>query len=229
MRLLTRCASTIGVLALIAHPLTAQTSQRFSIQASGLGAQAFGDSPVLDNVKFGYGFEAQVRYTPSAFSIGVGFQWTTHKQTLFDNNPAIDPTQLQINSGSRTKLYGGFIEPRYVIAAGSNTMAPYVSARVSILKQSTSADGNVITVNPPVPFDVKADATGFNINGGGGLLFRLTDRVNLDVGATFGWTDYGNLKVTVTDGTGGTVTGESETQSGTNLVLRLGLAVGIGG
>src|SRR5215216_2999075 len=108
-----------------------------------------------------------------------------------------------------TRLYGGFVEPRYRIHTGSNVAAPYLSARFSLLKVGFSGG------------DLSLSSSFIQLNGGGGLLYRLGSRVNLDFGATYGYNRLGN----------GTLTSESagssvplESSSGSNIVVRLGLA-----
>lgn len=184
----------------------AQTAQRVSIQASGLFAGLFGSA--FDEIKSGFGGEAQIRFTPGAWSIGGGVQYTIHK-TSGDAESVIP----------KVKLAGIFVEPRYVIDAGSQSFAPYLSARLAVSQMSfTLADqfqGLGINIDKP---------TGPTINGGGGVLVRLSNRANLDVGATFGYTRFKDIVIS-----GG---GQSETVqvgSGTNLVFRVGLAFGIGG
>lgn len=187
----------LSVAAPVWGELEAQSAQAISLQGSGLFNGVFGS--VFQGLKNGYGGEAQIRYTPSAFSIGGGFQYTIH--------------HIQ-NRIEDAKLYGGFIEPRYRIHTGSNVLAPYVSARFSVLKVGFTGGDLSITSNF------------IQLNGGGGLLYRLGPRVNLDVGATYGYDRLG----------GGTLkrkaSGTSSTfpsSSGSNVVLRLGFAVGIGG
>ncbi len=186
----------MGLLACAAPRMAgAQSAQRFSVQASALYAALFGK--VYAYVHDGIGAEAQLRYTPGAISIGGGVQWTSHSTTIA--NP-------------RLKLVGIFLEPRYVIPTRSNTVAPYVSSRLSILRQRLS--------DPSGDFR----SSGFTGNLGGGFLFRLGSRMNLDAGASFGYTTFGDLTFTdATDGSKSSTPGGS----GSNLVGRLGIAVGI--
>jgi hypothetical protein len=186
----------LGLAGLAAGTGAAQTAQRFSVQGSGLYAKLFGDA--FDNVGRGLGGEAQVRYTPSALSIGAGFQYTDHDTPL--------------NPSGTFHLYGGFLEPRYVLDVGSNTVAPYLSTRFSLLSQKSKASSQL----------PESSATGVTLNGGGGFLFRLGSRLNLDVGSTFGYTHFGNTK------TQGTTVANSDV-SGSNIVVRVGLAFGLGG
>lgn len=183
------------VIGTICGDLEAQSAQPFSLQVSGLVNGVFGD--VFTGLQDGIGGEAQFRYTPGALSVGAGFQLTNHelKGRMED-----------------ARLYGGFIEPRYRIHAGSNVVAPYISARLSVLKVAFSEG------------DLSLSSTFMQLNGGGGLLIRLGSRLNLDLGATFGYNRLGN----------GTLTSESsgtavpvESSSGSSLVIRLGLAIGL--
>ncbi|MGZ8397766.1 MAG: hypothetical protein ACXWWN_01885 [Gemmatimonadales bacterium] len=183
------------VLGTLCGNLEAQSAQAFSLQASGLFNGMF--HGVLEGLQNGVGGEAQLRYTPGALSVGAGFQFTIHGlDDRMDN----------------AQLYGGFLEPRYRIHAGSNVVAPYVSARFSLLKVGFTGG------------DLSLSSSFIQLNGGGGLLTRLGSRLNLDVGATFGYNRLGS----------GTLTSRSsgiavpvESSSGTNVVFRLGLAIGL--
>ncbi len=176
----------------------AQTAQRFSLQGSGLFAALFGEE--FEDIGNGAGFEVQARYTPSAFSVGAGFQYTSHGSD--------DPS-----FGADVSLSGGFVEPRYTFTTRNDNFAPYVSTRFSILRESATIQ------------DFHGSATGFTANAGGGVLLRLSPRVNLDLGATFGYTNFG--EVVIHDPSGNEV-GRSEGGAGSNIVLRLGVAVGLG-
>lgn len=193
----------IGVsVSLFTSAAAAQSAQKFSIQVSALGAKLSGDA--YEGIGTGIGFEAQVRYNISAFSIGAGFQTTSH---------SLEDTDQKVH------LSGGFVEPRYVIATKSNSVAPYISARFSVLRESANFDvqGNAAEVS----------ASGVTLNGGGGLLFRLAERVNLDVGATWGYTNFGKGTAKLNGQEIPGLTG-FEAGSGSNLVLRAGIALGIG-
>jgi hypothetical protein len=175
--------------------LEAQSAQPFSLQASALVNGVFGS--VFTGLQDGLGGEAQFRYTPGALSLGAGFQFTIH--------------ELEGRTED-ARLYGGFIEPRYRIHVGSNVAAPYVSARLSVLKVGFSGG------------DLGLSSTFLQLNGGGGLLVRLTSRLNLDLGATFGYNRLGSG--TLTSKSSGTAV-PVEPSSGSNVVIRLGLAIGL--
>lgn len=212
----------LSVLALVAAGFVAaeaeaQMGYRHSGQLSLLGASLFGDE--FEGIDSGVGFEAQYRLTPGRWSIGVGFQYTSHDvdASAFDDIP--DLRDLDFS------LWGGFIEPRYVIDIGSDQMAPYVSGRLSILRESGSVDvpfddgfGNVILV------EFSAYANGLLANAGGGLLFALSPRVNLDVGLTVGFGRFGEGTLEVQGQEVATFDGTS----GGNVVFRAGVSVGLG-
>jgi hypothetical protein len=175
--------------------LNAQSAQTFSLQASGLFNGVFGE--VFTGLQDGIGAEAQLRYTPGALSIGAGFQFTIHE---------VEGRMEDV------RLYGGFIEPRHRIHVGSNVVAPYVSMRFSLLKVGFSGG------------DLSLSSIFMQLNGGGGLLTRLGSRLNLDVGATFGYNRLGSGTLArASSGTSVPV----ESSSGSNVVLRLGLALGL--
>jgi hypothetical protein len=186
---------------LLAVDLSAQSAQAISLQVSGLYNTVDGD--VFDNLKNGFGGEAQVRYTPGALSLGAGFQYTEHGPEPLPGFP--NPPDV--------RLYGGFIEPRYRIHTGSYVIAPYVSARFSLLK--AGFEGGEFSLS----------STFIQLNGGGGLLYRLGPRFNLDAGATFGY----NRRSAGTLSRDDQPVRSDPAASGFNLVVRLGLAVGLGG
>ena len=186
----------IPCFALLAAAATAQaqTAQPFSIQASGLYASLFGSA--FDGLGAGLGFEGQVRFTTRmGMSFGLGYQHTLHSITGLPDDIA---------------LAGPFFEPRYTLPVDAERYAPYLSARASVLQQNYDANG------------ISGSASGFTINAGGGMLIRLASRANLDIGATYGFTDFGDF--TIVGGTG-TLTGPSG--SGSNVIARVGLAIGV--
>jgi hypothetical protein len=175
--------------------LEAQSAQPFSLQASGLVNGVFGN--VFTGLQDGVGGEAQFRYTPGALSVGAGFQFTLHE------------LERRMEDA---RLYGGFVEPRYRIHAGSNVVAPYVSGRLSLLKVGFSEG------------DLTLSSIFMQLNGGGGMLIRLGSRLNLDLGATFGYNRLGSGTLT-SRSSGNSVPVASS--SGSNIVIRLGLAIGL--
>ena len=177
---------------------SAQSAQRFSLQASGLYASL--SDKAFEELGGGIGFEAQLRYNPSAFSIGAGLQYTRHG---WDDEFFGEQTLL---------LFGGFLEPRYVFDIKSNRAAPYISGRLSYVRATLDvADVGSLETN------------GAQINVGGGFLIRLSPKVNLDIGATYGRVDFGDITIKV-DGD----ESKADGGDGGNLVLRIGLAFGFG-
>jgi hypothetical protein len=74
--------------------------------------------------------------------------------------------------------------------------------------------------------DLSLSSSFIQVNSGGGLLYRVGPRLNLDLGATFGYNRLGSG--TLKSEASGTAV-PFESSSGSNLVVRFGFAVGIGG
>lgn len=187
-----RLVAILLAISLLPAGVTAQSAQMVSLQFSGLGALPFGGG--LENVSEGFGWEAQLRVNPSAFSVGAGVEQTFHEVVGFEEREII--------------MFGGFLEPRYVIDFGSDNAVLYVSSRIALsqikLKQGA----------------FESTGTGFTLNGGGGFLVRLTDRTNLDLGASVGFKDLGIVDLP---------TGSRfDLGTGANVVARIGLAIGLG-
>ncbi|MFN2567288.1 MAG: hypothetical protein ABR499_20010 [Gemmatimonadaceae bacterium] len=203
----------VAVLICLAPPLRGQTAQPISVQLSGLYEGLSGDA--FEDMRPGVGVEAQLRYTRGAWSVGLGYQTVRHRYGF---------CYVPLSGGGCARVIparitgsGIFFEPRYVFDAGSDVFAPYVSGRFSIVRQSDTGD-------PLFDFSV----TGSSANGGGGLLVRVTPRVNFDAGATFGYTRFSSYRA-VDKETGDVITGSAGGAAGSNFVLRVGVAIGIGG
>jgi opacity protein-like surface antigen len=134
----------------------AQALQKLSVQASGAVLFATLKDPNFPS-KTRVGFEGQLRYTISRFSVGVGYQ----RATVF----AIPGTP------DRFDLSQGFVEPRYVVAAG-NAVALYLAGRLGIGKIVCTEACNITGTNT-------------TYGGGAGLLFKLNTRVSADLGGQF--------------------------------------------
>src|ERR1051326_9114020 len=87
----------------IRPPAAAQSLQTLAVQASGAVLFATAKDPSFES-RTRLGYEVQLRYTFSRFSLGVGYQRST--VFAFPNNPL------------KLDLSLGFIEPRLVLAAG---------------------------------------------------------------------------------------------------------------
>jgi opacity protein-like surface antigen len=191
----------LAAIASLPHVAAAQSAQTFSVQGSLLHENGWGEAfdwPGTEDMPGGFGGEVQIRYNPgSAISWGGGLQTTRHSwNDLQDDEWTLD-------------MIGIFLEPRYVLAVGSSQFAPYLAARLALTRQSIDVAG------------ISGNATGQTINGGGGVLIRLASRVNLDVGATYGYTRFGRFSFDETNTA-------FPNGSGTNLITRVGLAVGLG-
>lgn len=192
--------ATLVAITLVSVPAAAQSAQRWSIQASGLYVGVGGEA--YDGLDNGAGGEVQVRLTPSLWSYGLGAQYSSH--------------ELSQAPGNSISLSGVFFEPRRVFDVGSARYAPYLSGRAAFLQQEADF-GNGTTLT----------ASGFQANVGGGVLTRLTPRVNLDLGATVGAINFGDAELKQNGQVQGTFSGTSGT--GQNIVFRAGLAIGLGG
>ena len=170
---------------------SAQSAQMLSLQVSGLGAIPFGGG--LSNVTAGFGWEGQLRLNPSAFSFGAGVEQTFH--------------EVSGVAGRTIVLLGGFVEPRYVVDFGSDNAVLYISGRAA-LSRLTLEEGTF-----------QSTGTGYTLNGGGGFMIRMSDRTNLDLGATIGYKDLGIVDLPA---------GTFDLGTGINVVARVGLAIGIG-
>jgi hypothetical protein len=197
MLLMRATVLTIMLLAMAERQVGAQSAQRLSVQGSALYLNLLGDAFV--GADAGYGFEAQVRFTPSALSLGAGFQYTSH---------------AVVGSDKRAKLVGGFFEPRYVFSTSSSTLFPYLSGRFYVVRLTSENTGA----------NVRATSTGLAANGGGGVLIRVGSRVNVDLGATYGYVQFTEFEFEIL-ATG--VVGTGEGNHGSNVVARVGLTLGL--
>ena len=111
------------------------------------------------------GWEAQVRYTFSRFSLGGGYQRATVYQFTADN----------VDFSAALSVF--FAEPRYVVMAGSRA-AVYVAGRLGMSQ---------LVCNVP---DCPEEGWHFAAGGGGGVLVRLGSRVSLDLGSQYFGTSY---------------------------------------
>jgi hypothetical protein len=192
MRRFTITLLSLTCLTLFAGSGSAQTGSRISLQISALASAPFGGG--LSEVSAGAGFEAQVRYNPGAFGVGVGFEYSSH---------SLGGTDRSI------RLTGAFAEPRYVLDSGSDTYAPYLSARLAVSQVRFEVEG--LTDN----------ASGFTANVGGGLLFVARPGMNFDLGFSVGAKDLGSASIP-TDPVSIFALG-----SGLNVILRVGFAIGL--
>jgi hypothetical protein len=113
-----------------------------------------------------------------------------------------------VGEDSNLSLLGIFLEPRYVLP-GTDRLGPYLSARLALTRLELKIANEEI-----------GTATGQTFNGGGGILVSISPNLALDFGATFGYTNFSDLE------SNGSPTG-LKTGKGTNIIARVGLAVGL--
>ena len=182
-----------ALLLLAAGQAFAQSAQRFSVHASVLRISFSGDG--YAGTGAGVGFEVQGRYRLPFISVGLGFQLTRHKS---------------FGASENSQFTGFFIDPRYVLPVKSTSFGPYLGGRFAIHKQRVNYGPATLTTS------------GVAFGPGGGMLFRLNRRLNLDVGFTYNYASFGTGQVN-----GKSIAG-SKIGSGTSLVARAGLSYGFG-
>lgn len=150
----------LGLLVVLVPALSSraegQSRQRWSVQGSAAVIWPL-DEPVDLESDVRIGWDGQVRYTFSRLSIGAGIQ----------RSPILRATVGDLN----VALLLGFIEPRYVLAAGSGA-ALYAAGRLGAGRLSCSPDRCT-------------DDWHVTLGGGGGVLFQITPRLAADLGAQF--------------------------------------------
>jgi len=140
-----------------------QSQQHWSIQGSGALVFPTASESDFENATR-LGWEGQVRYTFSRFSLGGGYQRSTvYKFSNSDFSAAVSVL---------------FAEPRYVIFAGSRA-AVYLAGRIGVSQ---------LVCNPTE--DCTDQGAHFAAGGGGGILVRLGSRVALDLGSQYFSTQY---------------------------------------
>jgi len=133
-----------------------QSRQPWSVQGSAAVIWPL-DEPVALESDVRIGWDGQVRYTFSRLSVGAGIQ----------RSPILRATTGDLS----VALLLGFVEPRYVVTAGSGA-ALYVAGRLGAGRLSCSPDRC-------------SDDWHVTIGGGGGVLFQITPRLAADLGAQF--------------------------------------------
>lgn len=182
--------------------LSAQSRQLVSVQASGLLTSLHGDAFDLLRIGTGLGGEFQLRLNPGPFSLGAGFQITSHSST----------SQGLANSMTLT---GFFFEPRYAIPIASRIVRPYVAGRLALLQQTTDLEDVTQT------YHVKATSTAFG--GGAGFVARLNNNVSFDLGLALTSANFGTFEYRDSGDDSGLDAG-----SGMVYVVKAGLNIGLG-
>jgi len=151
------------LLAGLTSAVRAQSQQRWSIQGSGALVFPTAEETDFEN-STRLGWEAQVRYTFSRFSLGGGYQ----RSTVY-----------QFETGDFSAAVSVFfLEPRYVLFAGSRA-AVYAAGRVGMSQ---------LSCNPSA--DCTEQGAHFAAGGGAGVLVRMGSRVSIDLGSQYFTTQY---------------------------------------
>lgn len=175
---------------------SAQTRSPWSIQGSALYTQLGGKAN--SGVGAGSGLELQGRRKINPLvSLGCGIQGTGH------------PLKGAIGS---ERLRGIFCEPRRVVDVNSESVFPYVSGRLSILRRSISSD------------TLRSSAFGAGLALGAGAVMPMSNTSGrfpmlFEMGASGGYTLYNSF--TAENGN------KSGSGRGWNFIFRLGFAVGL--
>jgi opacity protein-like surface antigen len=160
---MTRTIRLLLILAALPAVAAAQSAQRLSIQGSGAMVFPTAEESGFEN-DTRLGWEAQLRYTFSRFSLGAGYQRATvYKFATGDFSGAVSTL---------------FVEPRYVVTAATRT-ALYLAGRVGVGR---------LECNPTQ--DCADQSWEAAYGGGGGVLFLLGSRVSLDLGGQYFATSY---------------------------------------
>ena len=201
-----RCRTLCVILATAVLSSVADGQSRYpnSVQLSGIYNSLSGSD--YSGYNGGVGFELQFRHSVRSWSYGGGVQFTSH---------SLDASQ---GVNGSVKLLGVFFEPRYVFKT-TGSLAPYLAGRVAVIRQNLETDEIIQGFG-----GLSASGTGTQANVGGGLLYAMSRRANLDLGATFGLVKFGTFS---SNNANQQIT-QQESGSGTNLVLRAGVSVGLG-
>ncbi len=159
-----------GGLLFAPHFAHAQSAQPYSLQLAALFTSFDNGGASVG----GFGVEPQFRlnrlYSTDGFgalSLGIGGQFTSHSR-----------------GGDNLKISGVFLEPRWVPALKSNTVFPYLSARLAFLRQTNNFEAPT--------------SSGNGFGAGGGLAIKLTKTTNLDAGVQLVRQKFSDLKAFTT-------------------------------
>ena len=198
MRRVGQLVGGLAVLLLPASRTLAQTAATYSLQGSGIFVIPGGTA--FADTKSGPGVELQLRRR---------LPWSSG---LWSIGGGVQYSRHDVGAANPLTLTGVFLEPRRVFEGSSSRFAAYGSLRAAVFQQSLSAEGT------------SSSATGGQLNVGGGVLIVASSSINIDLGATFGLLKFGGYNVPFVVGGGFPV----PASSGSNLVLRAGLAIGLG-
>lgn len=154
---MSRISLALLVVLLGLAPRRAEAQSAFPFSVQGSGAVLFpGESDPQFESRTRLGWEAQLRYTFSRFSLGAGYQRSTvYRLRGFDFTAALSL---------------GFIEPRFVVVSGGG-VGLYAAGRLGLGKLVCS--------------EQCASKTYATYGGGGGALLRVSRRVAIDLGLQY--------------------------------------------
>ena len=175
--------SALVFAALLSTQARAQAAQSWSL----LGSPFFTVQQFPNETVRGTGGEAQLRYSFPGTSVGLGVQYSKHSL-----------------SSDQMKITGVFFEPRYAPDIGSESLVPYIAARLATLRQTCNFGSS---------------STGYAVGLGAGVMIKLTRAVNLDLGGAVVRQSLGDI--TLQDGS------DAPLQSFFGYVAKAGLSIGL--
>lgn len=190
----------VGALAVLGASASAQSIQPtggLSVEAGALYNTVDGDD--FEGTNAGMGFDVQGRYAFSNFSLGVGFQRSSHD--IDDASDNIIATAF-------------FVEPRLAIPTSAG-FTPFLMARIGRAKQSLETD-------IPDYGSAEMESSGLAFGFGGGLEFAIAFAAKLNLTASYSRISFDDIEV---DGT----TIPDSDSSGSSVMLRAGVGFTFGG
>jgi len=175
--------------------VSAQSGQPYSVQGSAFATTM----SVGEKVVGGMGVEFQLRDNDLVAT----------RRGVLSAGLGVQATSHS-RGADRINLRGLFLEPRYTFALRSERWFPYAAARLALLQQ----DANFAT-----------SSSGFGAGLGGGLVYGIARRVNLDLGGALLRQSFGDAEYTRAGPfLGGAVTFPAFT----GYALKVGVNIGLG-
>jgi hypothetical protein len=152
-------------------------------------------------------------FSDLGFGTGAGGEFQLRvNPSAFSVGAGVQITSHSANSGFQDKLslIGFFVEPRYAIPVSSTTVFPYVAGRLAVLNQSITLQGGT-----------HVTASGTAVGVGGGMVIPLSHSINLDLGVALTSASFGDYTI-------GSQTTTESAGSGSSVVIKAGLNIGLG-
>lgn len=163
-RILVAAAMLGGLVATSANAQGIKPS--FSIEGGALYASVSGDD--FEGTDAGMGFDAQARLAFGGFSIGAGYQRTSHDIEGLEESASVSSF---------------FVEPRLALPMGMSRVSPYLMGRIGRVSNSLEESG------------IEAEANGWSYGAGAGLNIAAASRVALNVSAFYNGLSFGDYEV----------------------------------